>query len=232
MEKKSWELSETSKKMIKDTMIYKEYINQQKKYFIQIMHYVDRIINEMVDNGEISLYGEIRARIKSVNSALKNDEFKAVDDAFGIEIITATEFEYTKIIESLKEIMTVQKDKEHNKDNGYKARHMTMTLNKENLFALDIPEANYEYVPMIEYQFKTFQTLLEIEYGRAGHGKYKNEDEEEMQRKYDNNMYSNEEIAETWVSIGGKMVKLSKEEAFLRNHPYVKRNREKEKSSQ
>lgn len=222
MSDKSWELSEETKKIIDN---YRRYIIQQKEYFIQIIHYVDKVINEMLENREISPYGEIRARIKSVNSALKNDEIKAVDDVFGIEIITATEFEYNKIIEVLKEIMTVQKDKKHDKDNGYKARHMTMTLKREYLGILGIPEFRHEYVPMIEYQFKTFQTLLEVEYGKASHSKYKQEDEQKMQEKYDNNTYEDDEIAETWVSIGGQMIKLTSEEAFLRNHPYIKKHK-------
>ena len=228
MERKSWELTPQQRNEMENIFEYNKYIYQQQEYFIIIMNYIDNIINEMLENGEISEYGEFRARIKSPKSALRNDPVKALDDVFGMEIITATEFEYEKIMKELEEFMTVQKSKDHNKKNGYKAKHRMMTLMRDKLELLGIPNGKFEEIPMIEFQFKTFQTLMQVETGTAKHSDYKNEDMDAIQEKYDKYGCDPYELPTMWVSKGGKMVMLTPDEAMKKIYPLLKpRDRKK-----
>ena len=228
MERKSWELTPEQRNEMENIFEYNKYVYQQQEHFIIIMNYIDNIINEMLENGEISEYGEFRARIKSPKSALKNDPVKALDDVFGMEIITATEFEYEKIMKELEEFMTVQKSKDHNKKNGYKAKHRMMTLMRDKLEILGIPNSKFEEIPMIEFQFKTFQTLMQVETGTAKHSDYKNEDMAAIQEKYDKYGCDPYELPTMWVSKGGKMVMLTPDEAMKKIYPLLKpRDRKK-----
>ena len=69
MERKSWELTPEQRNEMENIFEYNKYVYQQQEHFIIIMNYIDNIINEMLENGEISEYGEFRARIKSPKSA-------------------------------------------------------------------------------------------------------------------------------------------------------------------
>ena len=150
-----------------------------------------------------------------------------------MEIITPTEQEYKRIIEELKEWMTVQKEKQHNKKNGYKATHLAMTFKKEHLNAVGIEEDKYEEIPMIEFQFKTIETMIRSSRGDAIHSKYKGESLEEIQRKYDAGEYSEGsngvfDLPSMWKSHRGKMRLLDTEETLQTMHPFLKtKNRQK-----
>lgn len=232
-ERKSWELTPEQKESLEkrnpmqELYEYNKYVMQQEEEFVKVMNFVNSIINDLIEDREISEFAEIRARIKSQKSVLANDPVKAVDDVFGMEIITPTEQEYKRVIEELKEWMTVQKEKHHNKKNGYKATHLAMTFKKEHIKVLGIEEDKYEEIPMIEFQFKTIETMIRSSRGEAIHSKYKGESLEEIQRKYDAGEYregSNGvfELPSMWKSHRGKMILLDTEETLQTMHPFLK----------
>ena len=241
-ERKSWELTPEQKEKLEkrnsmqELYDYNKYVMQQEEEFVKVMNFVNEIINDLIEDREISEFVEIRARIKSQKSVLTNDLVKAVDDVFGMEIITPTEQEYNRVIEELKEWMTIQKEKQHNKKNGYKATHLAMTLKKEHVNAVEIEEDKYEEIPMIEFQFKTIETMIRSSRGDAVHSKYKGESLEEIQRKYDAGEYSEGssgvfELPSMWKSFRGKMRLLDTEETLQTMHPFLKINK-KQKGEQ
>ena len=237
-ERKSWELTpeqeikinikiKEERNTMQDLYHYNKYVMQQVGEFVKIMEFVNNVVNDLIDEREITEFSEVRARVKSQKSVLKNDPIKAVDDVFGIEVITATEPEYEKIIKELKRYMSIQKEKNHDKKNGYKAKHLTMTLKKEYLEDIKISKENYEQVPMIEYQFKTIEVLIKSLTGEAAHTMYKGEELEEVQKKYDSGMYEDGEngifeLPIMWRSKQRKMEILNTEEVLKAMYPYLK----------
>ena len=166
-------------------MIYNEYVESQRKAFISIMNFINNRINDLIEQGRISDFTQLRARIKAAESALKNDEAKALDDIFGMEIITATEEEYDTIIKNLTPYMIKTKCKDHDKPNGYKARHKYWTFKKEKIRHLKGNFNFEENIPMIEFQFKTSEVQISCNTGPANHEDYKGERREDIQKKYD-----------------------------------------------
>ena len=189
----------------------------------------------MIAERRITNYTQVRARIKSEKSAIHNDSVKIVDDVFGMEIITATEFEYKKIIEEINKYMKVspyKKVSHINKPNGYKATHMTMLLKRENLEKVGIPEDKFEEVPVIEFQFKTLEVMIKASIGEAAHTKYKGENMEEIQRRYDAGEFTNKEsgfyeLPTMWKSENGKMRLLDTEEVLETMYPYLRLNQDR-----
>lgn len=239
-ERKPWELSESEKQEIEARKKILEYIAEQEEYFKIIMEYVDDLINDMIDNGEIYDYGELRARIKSVKSALKNEsKNKAVDDVFGMEIITLNEEDYEKIMIALMGTtvddplkynpelypdapMVCTKFRTHDKPDGYKAQHRCLMLKREKLALLGIPEEYLAYVPIVEIQFKTIDTIAKIASGKGCHDSYKQVDMEEIQRKYDMDDFDPTELPKMWVSKERKMVLLDKEATLKKLYPKLR----------
>lgn len=231
-ERKGWILSEKEKAefesktetVINDNlklMIYNEYVEEQRKGFIAIMNFVNNKINDLIDEGKVSDFAQIRARIKSVASSLTNDSNKALDDIFGIEIITATEEEYDTIIRHLIPYMNKTKSKNHDKPNGYKAKHKYWTFKEEKLEYLD-GEFEYERnIPMIEFQFKTSKVKSDCDFGPANHEDYKGEKKEDIQKKYDGGGFGIFNTPFMWVSENRKMRLLSKEETLKKIYPFL-----------
>lgn len=207
----SWTLSEEEKnscnsKIYEVTnnylrlMIYNEYVESQRKGFISIMNFINNRINDLIEQGRISDFIQMRARIKSAESALKNDEAKALDDIFGMEIITATEEEYDTIIRNLTPYMVKTKCKNHDKPNGYKAKHKYWTFKKDKLAYL---EGDFDFennIPMIEFQFKTSEVQISCNTGPANHEDYKGEKREDIQRKYDKGKFTVFNTPYMWIT--------------------------------
>ena len=207
----SWVLSEEEKKSLNSKysevinnnlrlMAYNEYVESQRKGFISIMNFINNRITNLIEQGRISDFIQIRSRIKAPESALKNDDTKALDDIFGMEIITATEEEYDTIIRNLTPYMIKTKCKNHDKPNGYKAKHKYWTFKKDKMEYLD-KGLNYDVnIPMIEFQFKTSEVQISCNTGPANHEDYKGEKREDIQRKYDTNGFNVFNTPYMWVT--------------------------------
>lgn len=229
---KSWTLSPGDKEKVEQKnvsvvndnlklMLYNEFVEEQRKGFIAVMNFVNDKINNLIDEGRVSEFVQIRARIKAIASALRNDPSKALDDVFGMEIITATEEEYDTIIRHLIPYMYKTKSKNHDKPNGYKAKHKYWTLKKEKMEYLN-GEFNYERnIPMIEFQFKTSEVQVKANIGSANHEDYKGEKKEDIQKKYDEGGFGIFNTPYMWVSNDRKMVLLSKEETLKKIYPFL-----------
>lgn len=232
MGKQGWKLSpEEEEKFKRGTseilndrmklMAYNEYIESQRKAFIAIMNFINNRINNMIDEGRISDFIEMRARIKSAESAIKNDDTKALDDIFGIEIITATEEEITTIIKNLTPYMLKTKCKNHDKPNGYKAKHKYWTFKKDKLGHLPDMFSYDGNIPMIEFQFKTSKVHISCNTGPANHEDYKGEKREDIQRKYDEGKFDVYNTPYMWASDDGEMRLLSDEETLKKIYPFL-----------
>ena len=232
----SWTLSEENAQKIREKTqdrvmqmaklkVYYEYVEGQAEGFKSIMGFVVARIQDLIDSGRISDFVEIRARIKAAESSLENDKTKALDDIFGMEIITATEEEYDTIIKNLAPYMSKTKCKKHNKDNGYVAKHKYWTFKKDKMGHL---EESFDYdsdIPMIEFQFKTSQVQISCNTGPANHEDYKGEKREDIQRKFDEGRFNKYNTPIMWVSerkdqkLGMRL--LSEEETLKKIYPFL-----------
>lgn len=206
-------------------MMYNEYVENQRKGFIDIMNFLNNRINDLIERGKISDFIEIRARIKSAESAIRNNDTKALDDIFGMEIITATEEEYNVIIRNLAPYMSTTKFKNHDKENGYKAKHKYWTFKKDKLGYLQ-EEFDYDInIPMIEFQFKTSKVQISCNTGTANHEDYKGEKREDIQRKYDEGQFNIFNTPFMWVSKKNgckrEMILLSEEDTLKKIYPFL-----------
>ena len=222
MSKKSWELSEEELNETVKLSEYNRYVFDQRPAFESLINFINNLTKKLNEDGEISDLYEIRARIKAPKSAIYNDEQKALDDVFGMEIITATEEESKKVIDCILKYMNVIREKNHNKKNGYKAYHKLLGLKSDILGDLD---KNYiiDYVPLIEVQFKTVEVAVKCSGGTADHTVYKGHSKEDIQRQYDNgefSIYTN--IPTMWVSRNGELKLLSPDETLKKMYPFLK----------
>lgn len=102
---------------------YEKYKSEQKVPFELFIKYINEILVVLKEYRIVSDFTKFFARIKALDSALKNDESKALNDVFGIEIDCATEGEVAFIGSYLKSLLNITKEVVHNKTNGYKAHH-------------------------------------------------------------------------------------------------------------
>lgn len=207
----------------KNLELYNDYIAQQKEPFKAIMHYFNNFINELKDKGKISEYMEFRARIKAPQSALNNDLEKALDDVFGMEFIEATDEEVDFVLSAITKKTNVTRKKDHNKPNGYKAKHRVFAINNET--AQEIAEkynVDPKYLPLIEAQFKTIEVSIKANTGSAAHINYKGLDPKEIQKKYDRGEFKiGYNVPLMWASKNREMVQLSSDETLKKLYPFL-----------
>lgn len=102
---------------------YEEYKIQQAKQFELYLNYINEVLIILKDYRIVSDFTRISARIKAIESALKNDEEKTLDDVFGFEVDFATPGEKFFVSEIIKGTLIKRKEKIYNKCNGYEAYH-------------------------------------------------------------------------------------------------------------
>ena len=215
-------------------LVLEDYRVAQKDGFISVMNFVCNKINNLIEKGVISDFVQVRARIKSFESSIHNDENKALDDIFGMEIITATEEEYTRIMRYLKQYMNECKKKDHDKKEcGYKAKHRGWTIKEEYLKDLDRKFQSYQgNIPMIEFQFKTSEVFIRCNEVGLGHAEYKGETKKEIQEKYDKGEFNLYNIPIMWASkrINGKLTMelLNEKETLKKIYPFLDTDKERD----
>lgn len=211
--------------------LYNDYVAQQKEAFKAIMYYFNDMLSELKEEGKISDFTEFRARIKAPKSALFNDSTKLLDDVFAMEFIGATKKEVNFLLSTISNLAITTRKKDHNKTNGYKAKHRVFSINEET--AKEIAEKfniqDTTFFPVIECQFKTIAVAIEANTGTAAHINYKNIDPKVIQRKYDKGEFIlGYDIPQMWVSKDGEMKKLSSDETLKKVYPFLNISKKKE----
>lgn len=211
--------------------LYQDFVAVQKEAFKSIMYYFNDMLTELKEKGKISDFVEFRARIKSPESALTNDEKKALNDVFAMEFIGATEKEVDFLLSEINKRTITTKEKNHNKPNGYKAKHRVFAINNET--SKEISEkfgVDENSFPLFECQFKTIAVAIEANTGTAKHINYKGLDPKTIQKKYDNGEFRiGYNIPQMWVSRNCQMEKLSSDETLKKLYPFLDLTKKKDK---
>ena len=103
--------------------LLRHYIFSQKKEFEAYMKFVNSILCVLKQFAIVSEYTRFLGRIKSVESSLKNDCVKTLNDVFGVEIDSATTGETAFLCDLITANIVKTKEAVHNKTNGYVAYH-------------------------------------------------------------------------------------------------------------
>ena len=209
---------------------YEKFVLEQQEQFVLFINYLNQYINSLREQGIISPFLKFYARVKATNSALKNNEKKALDDIFGIEFICATDREIEILQKELETILKIHKVKIHDKENGYKAIHHSCSMKQEIRDELakgmaNQLEVNQETFPAIEIQYKTIGVYYEAIYGKASHEKYKDTKLPQLQLLYDNDCLTvGEYIPYMWISNtdADNVRELSTEEVLKKMYPSLK----------
>lgn len=109
---------------------YKNYICDLGGGFLNIAELYNDCLKIAEDN-EILSDVKLKARIKDFSSSNSNSNKKMLDDVFGMELVTATEFEKEILMLFNHLIFDIQNDKKYNKETGYIAYHCTGDINQK-----------------------------------------------------------------------------------------------------
>lgn len=221
--------------------IYEKYVDEQQEQFITFINYLNQYINKLKEQNEVLKNVQLRARIKSTRSALRNYEIKALNDVFGIEFVCENEEGLTILQNEMNRILNVTRIKMHNKNNGYKAIHHSCTMKKELIKKLNIlleqegvKSVGWDLFPLIEIQYKTSNVFGEANLGRANYQRYKHIEDAQLRRieqlYKSGKLAIGEIIPYMWMSssIDGKMKRLSTEEILRKMYPTLNIKDEKE----
>lgn len=192
------------------------------------MNYINNLINDLKLHSTLTEWLEFRARIKSPSSAITNDGIKALDDAFGMEIICANDNEVKQVIDILYQFMHVSKSKSHDKPNGYKAEHRYLTL-KDTCYDLlysnlddNSKKLLSDQIPVIEFQVKTIAVDSSANSGSADHTTYKGIPQKEIEDMYVNGKLKvGDTLPRMWCSVNGKMQLLDDEQTVRKLYPWL-----------
>lgn len=108
---------------VEEEMLYKEFIDTQKGHFVSYIKFLNAELCVLKHYGIVSDYTRFLARIKSTESAIKNDQTKALNDAFGIEVDSATPGESAFTVMLFMGTVEETKEAVKNKPNKYIAHH-------------------------------------------------------------------------------------------------------------
>ena len=230
----AWRLSlrETPPNEMEKYSLYSEYTTNQKRGFVEIIKLVDKCITKLQEEGELTEYVKINARIKSAESALKNDDIdnKTLDDVFGIQILAGNKEALRKILEALQQVLSVTKEHRHNKKNGYEALHKTMDLKRRMWEELGNTGIPYEELPVVEFQSKTFAVKENSVSGPANDWEYKGETKEDIQEMYDRNEFNEHNLPIMYTEENHRIRILSKEETVKALYPFLKLKNKEERN--
>ena len=223
---KEWKegIKVTSPNEMEKYSLYSDYISGQRKGFTEIIRIIDDAITELQDDGELTGYVKINARIKSTESALNNDDKdnKTLNDVFGIEVLAGNEVALKKIMKKIEEYMNIRKEHLHDKDNGYKAMHKMGDIKKEVFEKLGQGSTTHEHTPLVELQFKTFEVKENAISGPANHWEYKGQSKEEIQEIYNRNGFNEHNLPIMYTVENHKIRILSKQETIRELYPFLK----------
>ena len=227
-------IKEDSPNEMEKYSLYSDYTTEQKKGFIELIKLIDRCITKLQQEGELTDYVKINARIKSAESALTNDErdSKVLDDVFGVEVLAGNEKALRKILERLEIYMIAKRENIHDKENGYRAIHKVMNLRERAFLDLNFKSLSYENIPMIEVQFKTFEVKENATSGPANHLHYKGQTKEKIQEIFERNGFNEYNLPIMYTVENHKIRILSKQETIRDLYPFLRFKDGKEKGEE
>lgn len=103
--------------------VLRKFIDSQKEHFESYINFVNAELCILKDYRIVSDYTKLLARIKSIESSIKNDDTKALNDVFGMEIDSGTPGESAFITKLFKDTLEETREIIHNNDSGYIAHH-------------------------------------------------------------------------------------------------------------
>ena len=101
---------------------YKGFIKALGEGFLQIAECYNECL-QIASINELIGDAKLKARIKDFSSSKTNTDLKTLDDVFGMEVVTATEFEKEVLMLFNYLAFDINKDKKYNKTTGYVAYH-------------------------------------------------------------------------------------------------------------
>ena len=115
---KNYEINDTEKEML-----FRKFVDSQRNHFESYMNFINSELCVLKHYSIVSDFTRFLARIKSVESSVKNDKTKALNDVFGIEVDSATPGESALVVMLLNSTLSCTKESVKNKENGYIAYH-------------------------------------------------------------------------------------------------------------
>lgn len=117
--------------------------------FMQTIEAYNQILNELE---RYKIIGEIgfKARIKDPLRSLENTDIKALDDIFGAEIVVPTEEGKEFIILMNRLMARAEKERIHDKENGYKAYHFIGYMDQSSIQRNDLSNIDIEQFILYE----------------------------------------------------------------------------------
>lgn len=117
--------------------------------FMQTIEAYNQILNELE---RYRIIGEIgfKARIKDPLRSLENTDIKALDDIFGAEIVVPTEEGKEFIILMNRLMARAEKERIHDKENGYKAYHFIGYMDQSSVQRNDLSNIDIEQFILYE----------------------------------------------------------------------------------
>lgn len=103
---------------------YRDYIFDLGGSFLDITELYNKCL-KIAKSSELIGDVKLKARIKDFSSSCTNTNTKMLDDVFGVELVTATEFEKEILMLFNHLLFDIQNDKKYNKETGYIAYHCT-----------------------------------------------------------------------------------------------------------
>ena len=210
---------------------YNKFTIDQQEPFILFINYLNKAVNELRAEEEVSDILQIRARIKSPISAFKNDsKGKTLDDIFGIEFICASEKEIELVKAKMDRLAKSLEEKQISKDNGYEATHCLYSLKDDTISKLNRPSKkkyNKNLFPIVEVHYETAAVYYEANFGKARHDQYKNTDMDKISKLYEaGQLIIGTNLPIMWVSDpdNDNMRELSTKEVIKKLYPALKLN--------
>ena len=128
--------------------------------------------------------------------------------------------------------MITCRSKEHNKPNGYKAKHYYSYLDPKKHDLLACSNLNIHIIedthlmPVVEIQLKTIEVAIKAINGSASHSDYKNTDREKIQKDFDeHSLKVGFNLPFMWISSSDmdnpKMKLLSADETAKVLYPFI-----------
>ncbi len=156
--------------------VYREFVDSQKKHFESYINFLNAELCTLKHYGIVSDFTKFLARIKSIESSIRNDNSKALNDVFGIEVNAATPGESDFVVTLFSDTLTRTREVVHNKENKYIAHHYSGYPNAGNIVTKleEMFETTHEPTSMFEKYMKNIPDKVKEEMSEGDIDRLKN----------------------------------------------------------